>query len=62
VFEGLVKVTKVYANGRTQIPAEVRRILGIADGDNIAWFIDTEGKKAFIVKAPKPRKRYKVIG
>jgi len=29
--------TKVYANGRTQIPAEIREDLNIKDGDEIVW-------------------------
>ena len=29
--------TKVYANGRTQIPAEIREDLNLKDGDKIKW-------------------------
>jgi len=36
-WQPVVKVTKVYAKGRTQIPAEIRKVLGIKDGDKIVW-------------------------
>jgi len=32
-----IDITKVYGSGRTQIPAEIRRDLGIKDGDKIKW-------------------------
>ena len=38
-LEGLVKVTKIYGRGRTQIPAEVMKALGLKEGDKVAWFI-----------------------
>ena len=33
----IVDKTKVYGGGRTSIPVEIRRNLGIKDGDEIIW-------------------------
>ncbi len=39
----ILKTTKIYGKGRTQIPPEVRKKLGLKDGDSIAWIEDLQG-------------------
>jgi bifunctional DNA-binding transcriptional regulator/antitoxin component of YhaV-PrlF toxin-antitoxin module len=33
-------VSKVFQNGKTQVPREVRRSLGLEDGDKMVWVLD----------------------
>jgi len=33
-------VSTTYQKGKTQIPSEVRKSLGIEDGDKLLWIID----------------------
>jgi bifunctional DNA-binding transcriptional regulator/antitoxin component of YhaV-PrlF toxin-antitoxin module len=42
-------ISKLYQKGKTQIPSEVRRSLGLADGHKILWIV--EGGKWVIEKA-----------
>lgn len=37
----IVALSKVYQRGKTQIPAEVRRSLGLKDGDKLVWIIES---------------------
>jgi AbrB family looped-hinge helix DNA binding protein len=37
----LVAMSKVYQHGKTQIPAEVRKALGLKDGDKILWIVES---------------------
>ena len=38
--ESTVDVSKVFGRGKTQIPADVRRILGLKDGTKIVWKLE----------------------
>jgi bifunctional DNA-binding transcriptional regulator/antitoxin component of YhaV-PrlF toxin-antitoxin module len=42
-------ISKVYQRGKTQIPSEVRRSLGLIDGDKVLWV--TEGTKWIVERA-----------
>ena len=35
-------VSRVYQHGKTQVPSDVRGILGLQDGDKIVWKLDNE--------------------
>ena len=39
----LLKVTRIGKYHRTTVPGEVRKILELSEGDEIAWFLE-EGK------------------
>lgn len=41
---GEVAVTKVFNNGKVTVPAEVRRMLGIVDGDRLVWYVNERGE------------------
>ena len=32
-------ISKVYQKGKTQVPSEVRRKIGLIDGDKILWIV-----------------------
>jgi len=34
----LLALSRVFSNGQTQIPRDVRRLLKIRDGDKLAWY------------------------
>ena len=57
VPQTVVAVRKVYGHGRVQIPVEVRRRLGLEDGDKLI-FIQSEGeysiRKAEVLLEPPP--------
>lgn len=38
--ESIVDVSKVFGRGKTQIPADVRKMLGLKDGDKIVWKLE----------------------
>lgn len=42
-MEELIKVTKVCARGKVQIPVEIRSALCLNDGDKVAWFMNDYG-------------------
>lgn len=42
-------VSKVFQHGKTQIPRDVRKFLGIEDGDKIVWY-SVDGR-IFVKKA-----------
>lgn len=50
-MDELIKVTRVYGRGRTQIPSEIVKILELKEGDKIVWFMDESGK-FYIGKVP----------
>lgn len=52
--------SKVFQQGKTTIPSQIRKNLGIKDGDEVAWGEDEEGKIIFSkkVKLKKPFGRY----
>lgn len=33
-------VSKVYQRGKTHIPSDVRKSLGVKDGDKLLWIVD----------------------
>ena len=33
-------VSTLYQRGKTQVPSEVRKSLGVEDGDKLVWIID----------------------
>lgn len=39
-----VQITKVYGDGKTTIPLEIRQRLGISDGDRVLWYINEKGE------------------
>ena len=39
ITEKIVAMSKVYQHGKTQIPKEVRKELGLEDGDKVLWII-----------------------
>jgi bifunctional DNA-binding transcriptional regulator/antitoxin component of YhaV-PrlF toxin-antitoxin module len=41
--EELIKVTRVYGRGRTQIPSEIVKALELKEGDKIVWFMNESG-------------------
>lgn len=43
-MEEIIKVTKVYNRGKTQIPADIVKSLGLIDGDRIVWIRDDNGR------------------
>lgn len=34
----LIDMTKMHSNGRVQVPAQIRRQLGLQDGNNVFWY------------------------
>lgn len=44
-----INITKVHSNGRVQIPIEIRKDMGLSDGDKVYWFQDSLGR-VFIEK------------
>lgn len=47
--KSVMDITKVHSNGRVQIPIDVRKELGLSDGDKVCWFQDSQGR-VFIEK------------
>ena len=41
--EEIRATSKVFQRGKTQVPSEVRRSLGVKDGDTLVWII-AEGR------------------
>jgi len=39
-----VAVSKIFDRGKTVIPSEIRRKLGVADGDKLVWVEDSTGR------------------
>ena len=58
VPQTVVAVRKIYGRGRVQIPVEVRKQLGLKDGDKLI-FIQSDGeyfiRKAEVTLEPMPR-------
>ncbi len=42
----IIDVSKVFDRGKTQIPSDVRKIMGIKDGSKIVWKV--ENGKMFV--------------
>lgn len=38
--ESTIDVSKVFDRGKTQIPVDVRKMLGLKDGDKLVWKLD----------------------
>jgi len=38
--ESTVDVSKVFGRGKTQVPSDVRKLLGLKDGDKIVWKLE----------------------
>jgi bifunctional DNA-binding transcriptional regulator/antitoxin component of YhaV-PrlF toxin-antitoxin module len=36
----MLDISKVYQHGKTHIPCEVRKVLGIKDGARLIWTLD----------------------
>jgi AbrB family looped-hinge helix DNA binding protein len=49
--------TRVDTSGRTLIPADVRRHLGIEGGGYVMWEKDGDGARVHAVEWTKPKKR-----
>lgn len=54
----IIKVVKMYGKGRIQVPSEVRKMLGLNDGDRVCFMEDEEGE-IVLVKAPLLKGRIK---
>lgn len=48
-----VAITTVHANGRTQIPSDIREILQLKDGDRVLWYY--RNGKVYIENRMPPR-------
>jgi bifunctional DNA-binding transcriptional regulator/antitoxin component of YhaV-PrlF toxin-antitoxin module len=46
-----VAITKLFGNGKTTIPRDVREFLHITDIDRVVWYIDTDTGFACIRRA-----------
>jgi len=46
--ESIIDVSKVFDRGKTQIPSDVRKILGLKDGDKIVWKLEN-GKMTVVL-------------
>ena len=54
-----IDIAKVHSNGRIVIPSEVRKKLGIEDGDKVLWFwIGVDQLCLEKVEQVKPKARY----
>ena len=52
-------VAKVHSNGRIVIPSDVRKTLGIKDGDKMLWFKNIYDQLCLEkIEAGKPKGRY----
>ena len=40
----ILAVQTIYAKGRLQLPKEIRKLLGISDGDRVCFYKDLRGK------------------
>jgi len=45
----LIGLSKIFQHGKTQVPRDVRRILGVKDKDKILWYF--QDGKIFVKKA-----------
>jgi len=48
----IIGISKMYQHGKIQVPADVRKLLELKDGDRI-YFIQTGTDDVLIEKAPK---------
>ena len=48
-------VSRVYRGGRTRIPAQIRRALGIEEGDELVWEIQDETLRVRVRRSPFKR-------
>jgi len=55
VEENIIAISRVFQYGKTQLPKEVRELLGIKDGDRI-YYIQDETGNVYIRKAPEIKK------
>jgi len=53
----VIATSKMFQKGKTVVPSEVRRILGIDDGDSIAWMYN-ELESTIVILTPKKAARY----
>ena len=53
----VIATSKMFQKGKTVVPSEVRRILGVVDGDNIAW-IYNESESTIVILTSKKAARY----
>jgi bifunctional DNA-binding transcriptional regulator/antitoxin component of YhaV-PrlF toxin-antitoxin module len=37
----VIGISKVFQRGKTQVPAEVRRVLELKDGEKILWIVES---------------------
>ena len=45
----IIDISKLFQRGKTQVPAEVRKLLNIKDGDKLLWY--SEDGKIVVEKA-----------
>ena len=55
-----ISIAKVHSNGRIIIPSDVRKRMGIEDGDRVLWFWSGIDERLCLekVEQAKPRGRY----
>ena len=53
----VIATSRMFQKGKTVVPSEVRRILGVVDGDNIAW-IYNESESTIVILTSKKAARY----
>lgn len=56
--EGLIATTRVNGRGKTQIPAELVKKMGLIDGDKLAWYEDADG--TVFIRKILPKRGYAV--
>lgn len=44
IVDEVVNSTKIFDRGKTTVPAEIRRLLEIKDGDRILWIMDSSNR------------------
>ena len=54
--KNIVGVSKVFQHGKTQLPRDVRKLLGLKDGDRV-YYVQDEFGRIFLEKAPSLVKR-----
>jgi len=53
-----IDISRVHSNGRLVIPSEIRKDLGVGDGDKILWFRNGYGQLCVEKVTEKPKTRF----
>ena len=49
----ILDVSRVFADGKVQIPSDVRKLLEIKPGDDVVWLRDPQGEAVLLIKKEK---------